>query len=498
MRPRYLIVIAIYIVILSQTRSNAQSHALLRTIPTEAQILDENNKSIGKTPFSFENITKFPFKIKVFASGYDTTYLEIGNLKNHNSIFSESLLFCHPCKINTIPFLESKSIESNATLVLRKSSIEREDLLMVAIDTPQYQLPADALFGSVNGTKKKRNDDDISRTTGFLHNIDRQVLVEFERAGINASFFEVKKNDNVLLYNPKIILKPIIKQVNFKLKGKLLRDYTGPCEIKCDWQVSLISAPKEVLATIPIHSSFYRSPGNYELIVHQLLWESERDLTEIDSLVPYLARLEKQYLDLSKPAIIDIKQPIPLNYLNSKEMIKEASKAVVIVEQTDGYGSGFFISPEGYIVTNYHVVASEKDIKVKLQNGEKLPAELVQVNKDFDLALLKVKTLNPVCLEFSLTSDIGDDMLAIGTPLGKNLGQTITKGIVSGYRIFNGVKLIQTDVSINEGSSGGPLLNDSGKVLGIATMKAKGAGIEGIGFGIPSNIILEKLNIRFQ
>ncbi len=74
----------------------------------------------------------------------------------------------------------------------------------------------------------------------------------------------------------------------------------------------------------------------------------------------------------------------------------------------------------------------------------------------------------------------------------------ITKGIISGYRDFNGVRLIQTDVSINEGSSGGPLLNENGKVLGMATMKAKGTGIEGIGFGIPASIILEKLNIRYK
>ena len=92
----------------------------------------------------------------------------------------------------------------------------------------------------------------------------------------------------------------------------------------------------------------------------------------------------------------------------------------------------------------------------------------------------------------------GDEIFAAGTPLDKSLGQTVTRGIISGYREWNGVNFIQTDVSINAGNSGGPLLNQKGEIIGITTMKAFGKGIEGIGFGIPSNVVIDMMNIKFE
>lgn len=471
----------------------------LKTDPSGANVINSKNEIIGKTPFLINKSFSFPLNLKLQLEDYDTTFITYNNFKNEQFFFSEALVKCDPCRADlSAPVTESKSVERDGILKLRKEFPERDQLLMVAVDTPKIAMPDDALLGTVNGSKKFRNDDEISRLTGFVHNIDNQLLYAFENAGILASFYKTDKKDRVNLYKPKIIFKPVIKNTSFQLKGKMLRDYTGPCNVECDWQVSLISDPAKVIATFPLKTSFYRTSDNYELIIHQMIWESQRDLVEIDSLFDYLIKIEKEYLNNSKTEQVTIAPAVPFKFTNSKEMIREASKAVVIVEEKDGYGSGYFISPEGYIVTNYHVISSEKDIKVKLPNGDKLPAEIVRINNDFDLALIKVAYKPENCLIFESKSDVSDEIYAIGTPLGKNLGQTITKGIISGYRDFNGVRLIQTDVSINEGSSGGPLLNENGKVLGMATMKAKGAGIEGIGFGIPSSIILEKLNIRFK
>ena len=94
--------------------------------------------------------------------------------------------------------------------------------------------------------------------------------------------------------------------------------------------------------------------------------------------------------------------------------------------------------------------------------------------------------------------DAGDPVVAIGTPLDKILSSTLTKGIISGTREFGGIRMIQTDVSINSGNSGGPLINNKGEVIGMSTLKVKANGVEGIGFCIPSNDIKRMLNIEYK
>ena len=89
-------------------------------------------------------------------------------------------------------------------------------------------------------------------------------------------------------------------------------------------------------------------------------------------------------------------------------------------------------------------------------------------------------------------------MFAIGTPEDISLGQSVTKGIVSGKRKFEDKIYIQTDVTINSGNSGGPLLNEKGQVVGMVTMKLVGDGVEGLGFCVPSNQIMEILNIKYK
>lgn len=158
-------------------------------------------------------------------------------------------------------------------------------------------------------------------------------------------------------------------------------------------------------------------------------------------------------------------------------------------------GSGFFISPDGYIVTNNHVVADASSITVTLDNGkgkeESVKAELIGADEETDLALLKISVKRPLpYLEFG-NSDalrVGEWVLAIGNPFG--LDHTVTAGILSakGRDIKSGPfdNFLQTDASINPGNSGGPLLNMQGKVIGINT--AIIASGQGIGFAIPASM----------
>ena len=159
-------------------------------------------------------------------------------------------------------------------------------------------------------------------------------------------------------------------------------------------------------------------------------------------------------------------------------------------------GTGFIISGDGYILTNYHVVAGADEIKVKLSDSKEYKAVLKGGDEKLDLALLKIDakgSLPAAPLGDSDTLEVGEPVMAIGNPFG--LGQTVTAGIVSakGRVIGSGPydDFIQTDASINPGNSGGPLFNSKGEVIGINT--AIVAGGQGIGFAIPINMAKEIL-----
>ena len=179
--------------------------------------------------------------------------------------------------------------------------------------------------------------------------------------------------------------------------------------------------------------------------------------------------------------------------------VSTAAKSVVIVETSDGHGSGCIISNDGYIVTNAHVVGEEEQVKVLMADGLEAKGHVVRVNLEMDLALIKIDTdgLTAFQLPNASSAEIGADVFAIGTPADKELGQTITKGIISGRRKIEGHSLLQTDVSINGGNSGGALVSHSGQLLGIVNAKLVGHGIEGIGFAIPAEQVSEALQLKF-
>lgn len=160
-------------------------------------------------------------------------------------------------------------------------------------------------------------------------------------------------------------------------------------------------------------------------------------------------------------------------------------------------GSGFIVDKSGYILTNFHVVDDAAKITIRLQNGEEYFAKVIGTDEETDLAVLKIdvgKDLPSVKLGDSSSAQIGDWVLAIGSPFG--LAQTVTAGIVSQtnretpFSMSNGfpVRFIQTDAAINRGNSGGPLVNMNGEVIGVNSQIATSTGdYNGIGFALPSN-----------
>ena len=163
-------------------------------------------------------------------------------------------------------------------------------------------------------------------------------------------------------------------------------------------------------------------------------------------------------------------------------------------------GSGIIWDVQGHVVTNYHVIAQATQIKVQLRDDRVAPATLVGADPDTDLAVLKI-SLGTLPIMPKGRSDrlrVGEPVLAIGNPLG--LGQTVTQGIVSatgrgrlGVMTFE--NFIQTDAAINLGNSGGALVDAAGRMIGVNSVIAgRQAGIEGIGFAIPVDLVLGVVN----
>jgi len=192
---------------------------------------------------------------------------------------------------------------------------------------------------------------------------------------------------------------------------------------------------------------------------------------------------------------------------NTIEIFKRGQTSVVHVKaarMSDGeegpaqaVGSGFFVDREGRVVTNYHVIGSSSELQIVLSDGQTLNAIVVGTAPSLDLALLKVevpeeKEFLPLSLADSDAVQVGQKALAIGNPLG--LHNTLTVGVVSGLaRNLPGAPdglghaFLQTDTAINPGNSGGPLLDSSGRVIGVNAVMARDG--QNIGFAIPANLV---------
>ena len=188
--------------------------------------------------------------------------------------------------------------------------------------------------------------------------------------------------------------------------------------------------------------------------------------------------------------------------LSLQEIYRECHPSVVAIRTSKGklggsLGTGIIMTADGYLITNAHVLDGAKSVTVTLLSDEsEHEARLVGTDSVSDLAVLKIEAqdLKPAVFGQSDALQVGDDVVAIGNPLGTELNGTMTNGIVSAINrnvIFGGhsMTLIQTNAAINEGNSGGPLINAYGQVVGITNMKAFTTGVEGICFAIPTSVI---------
>lgn len=194
-------------------------------------------------------------------------------------------------------------------------------------------------------------------------------------------------------------------------------------------------------------------------------------------------------------------EPIDLDRLPGDSSLALARDATVTVFAGTGHGSGFLVSSDGHLLTNEHVVKEARFVRVRLANGREVLGDVVRSNSEQDVALIRLRERNlPAAhLAAGVQPAVGTEVFAIGTPRSEALDITVTKGIVSAYRDDRTQKLIQSDVQIHPGNSGGPLVTTDGKVVGIAVsaILLRGAS-QNLNFFLPIDAALRSLNVRLK
>ena len=290
--------------------------------------------------------------------------------------------------------------------------------------------------------------------------------------------------------------------------------------------IKIFAAAMAVMFLFCAGSTGYLLWGN---MAEQAAMEHEGSLKGDDP--PPAVLSNKDAVDETKKnaaALEDTLVTIPENkgsqWLTTEEAIAKVNPAVVCIETeaeiagnryfrnsqpyiARGVGTGFIVSEDGYIATNYHVVEGADKIKVTLKSGEIYEARFVGGDEVADLAAIKIEAQGLPVAELGDSDALvqGQDVVAIGTPAGIEFAWSATKGIISATNrtlevdsertaAVKTMTVIQIDASINRGNSGGPLINMKGQVVGINSLKIASSEYEGMGFAIPINSAIDTLN----
>ncbi len=267
---------------------------------------------------------------------------------------------------------------------------------------------------------------------------------------------------------------------------------------------------KRVLACVLVAALVASGCGITAFCINQR-WEKESSQTEayINHLSQQIAALKNKINNsLGNGNSISGTPNTSADGLTPAQVYAKCVNSVVAISASttsqSSAGSGFILSEDGYVVTNSHVISGATQIFVTTHDGEDYAAELIGHDENNDVALLKIEAENLPYVTIGSSEDliVGDQVVAIGNPLG-TLNATLTVGYISGKNRTvstdgSSINMLQTDAAINPGNSGGPLFNMKGEVIGITTAKysgttSSGASIEGIGFAIPIDDVMPLL-----
>jgi S1-C subfamily serine protease len=251
--------------------------------------------------------------------------------------------------------------------------------------------------------------------------------------------------------------------------GRLGLDHRwrGAVVMDARWEI-YSSLERKVIATIPTHGGFTAPKEGLEGAPERLIYEALRDNLRVLIASDDFRRAVTTAPDVSARPSTTTAALIVLHRLPSEVPLAQTTNSVATVFAADGSGSGFLVSADGYLITNHHVVGASKYVKLKWPDGSETLGEVLRSDRRRDVALIKSDVHGRTPLDLRLGApQQGEAVFAIGSPLGDRFQNTMTKGIVSAIRTESGQTFIQSDVMVNHGSSGGPLLDEKGRVIGL-------------------------------
>lgn len=362
-------------------------------------------------------------------------------------------------------------------------NLDQEDFQVKTVKGKHYKKGKEKVYDLNTNEEKIEIDNSI-----FSDNLQK-LLVDYNYADTTGTI--LKKNTNSLYINASVNNVELFDIFHWEAKRR--QSYVTAV-VNIDWELTDIYGQKLYIQTLEGKSGEFKiseksgkDPVNAS--INDGVTSSFLRFINTPEFRTFM-RLEED-----KEVIYD---NLTLKKGQKPQEVSQAMEASVTIATDLGHGSGFAVSADGYILTNFHVVANAKTITVHNNDGSTLEAEVVRKNEFKDLALLKVKKEYPYAfaLQAKKNFKVGDDIYAIGTPNSVELGQSLSRGIISGERSNDEDHYIQTDASINTGNSGGPLVNSRGELLGVVNSKLSGIGIEGIAFAIPGFEIEAALFIK--
>lgn len=460
-----------------------------------------NGTQVGTTPhvYTHDPVNGTELKFELRKDGYANTTTTLLARRNNSILFADAMLFHVPYLFDKDhPNLYSLSAAQVVVDLFKASpgDLDKFELLIAGVEVKTGER---APAGRYNKHEITTGNVDVCPVLGRPEQLGSDLVLALRGSWADARWVtRGTPRGEEAMQRAKFYLLPALLSVQADLTGSRYA-CNGAMSVEVDWRF-YSSLRQDSIAYSVRTTTTYNAIGERAAdLISKAMGLGARRMLEEEGLYERLRDLRAAAVMLSKGDMVPMSTPKAIAFTGRKDMLSELLKAVATVETSEGHGSGFLISNDGYIITNEHVVGPEKSVKVRFSQGFTLSAEVVKVNKDFDLALLKAQVDEMPALTMGADSAllVGEEIFAIGTPLDKELGQTVSRGILSGKREFEGRHYLQTDVSINPGNSGGPLIDETGRVVGVATMKLSGKGLEGLGFGVPISAAIEMLNIQF-
>jgi len=279
---------------------------------------------------------------------------------------------------------------------------------------------------------------------------------------------------------------------------------SGSTKMGVDWEI-YSNTEREVVAKIHTDGEYETKAqieGGFEAIMISALDESLKKLTASSEFQQAISR---RLGSSSSPPASSSSPKSALTLVGAKTAgptkIPDAVGSVVLILSGGGHGSGFLVSADGYVMTAEHVVGSDKYVKIRWSDGLEGVGEVIRTDKRRDAALIKTDPRNRQPLALRRESpQPGDTVFAIGAPIDPKLQSTVTRGVVSASnRIMDGFSFIQSDVTVDPGNSGGPLLDEQGRVLGFTDKGIRTAEAPtGLNFFVPIDDALRFLSAEPQ